>query len=248
MKINEYGDRDRPHILLIHGMWMCHEMMLPYVASFKDDYHIIAPDLTGHGDDKGQFLSAESDAEEIASWLLSNGISEIDLMFSSSLGGVVAMYLVTSQKNIHVKCNVMEGASLTRVPPAEPVFRIMMNGIRKHPEKISQMYASMPMTDSSIQNKLYNAMKRTDKQVLRNMVHTCNSFDFENRPLEVQTQRTLIFEFGSRDSHIVCKKDIKKYYPGAQITVRKGYGHCMYMFTHMNEYPDILKKYMEATI
>lgn len=32
MKINEYGDRDRPHILLIHGMKMCHEMMLPYVA------------------------------------------------------------------------------------------------------------------------------------------------------------------------------------------------------------------------
>ena len=30
-------------------MWMTHEMMLPYVDQLMDDYHIIAPDLTGHG-------------------------------------------------------------------------------------------------------------------------------------------------------------------------------------------------------
>ena len=163
---------------------MCHELMLPYVAPFKDDYHIIAPDLTGHGNDKGQFISAEKDAEELASWLSANGMREIDLMFSSSLGGVVAMYLATSKEDIHIKCNVMEGASLTRVPLIEPLFRIMMDGIRKNPEKIAKMYASMPMMDGSIQTKLYNAMKRTDEQALRNMVHTCNSFDFENRSLD----------------------------------------------------------------
>ena len=163
---------------------MCHELMLPYVAPFKDDYHIIAPDLTGHVNDKGQFISAEKDAEELASWLSANGMREIDLMFSSSLGGVVAMYLATSKEDIHIKCNVMEGASLTRVPLIEPLFRIMMDGIRKNPEKIAKMYASMPMMDGSIQTKLYNAMKRTDEQALRNMVHTCNSFDFENRSLD----------------------------------------------------------------
>ena len=163
---------------------MCHELMLPYVAPFKDDYHIIAPDLTGHVNDKGQFISAEKDAEELASWLSANRMREIDLMFSSSLGGVVAMYLATSKEDIHIKCNVMEGASLTRVPLIEPLFRIMMDGIRKNPEKIAKMYASMPMMDGSIQTKLYNAMKRTDEQALRNMVHTCNSFDFENRSLD----------------------------------------------------------------
>ena len=31
MTIHEYGDRKNPHILLIDGMWMFHEMMLPYV-------------------------------------------------------------------------------------------------------------------------------------------------------------------------------------------------------------------------
>lgn len=38
MTIYEYGDRSKPHILLIHGMWMIHEMMLPYVDKLRDDY------------------------------------------------------------------------------------------------------------------------------------------------------------------------------------------------------------------
>lgn len=62
MTIHEYGDRNKPHILLIHGMWMCHEMMLPYVEKMRSDYHIIAPDLTGHGNDMGSFDGAERDA------------------------------------------------------------------------------------------------------------------------------------------------------------------------------------------
>lgn len=58
MTIHEYGDRKNPHILFIHGMWMCHEMMLPYVEKMHGEYHIIAPDLTGHGSDMGSFEAA----------------------------------------------------------------------------------------------------------------------------------------------------------------------------------------------
>ena len=56
---------------------------------------------------------------------------------------------------------------------------------------------------------------------------------------------SLFFEFGSKDSHLVCQKSIKKYYPGAKIITRKGYGHCEYMFTHSDQYAELLKSYME---
>ena len=65
MIIYEYGNHSGPHILLIHGMWMCHEMLLPFVSGFEKDYHIIAPDLTGHGEDLGQFFSAKDEAQQI---------------------------------------------------------------------------------------------------------------------------------------------------------------------------------------
>lgn len=244
MIIHEYGDRSLPHIFLIHGMWMCHEMMLPFVKGFQDDYHIIAPDLTGHGRDRGRFLSAKDEAEKIEDWLIANGIPEIDLMFSSSLGGVVAMYLTAGRRHIRVKCSVMEGASLTRVPGAGRVFYLMLKGMRDHPEKLEKMYDAVPKSDASLTVRLVDAMKRTDNVSLKNMVNTCNSFDFEHCPLDEEAQKGLFFEFGSRDSHILCRKDIRRFYPNAAITVRKGYGHCTYMLTHEKEYPGILLNYM----
>ena len=243
MTIHEYGDRDRPHVLLIHGMWMCHEMMLPFVEGFQAKYHIIAPDLTGHGEDRGLFLSAKHEAEQIGKWLMDNGIREIDLMFSSSLGGVVAMYLVALARDIRVNCSVMEGASLTRVRGAQKVFYWMLKGMRDHPERLKK-YSVVPLMDAPLMDRLFEAMKRTDDESLRNMVTTCNSFDFEHCPLHAKAQKGLFFEFGSRDSHIVCRYDIKRFYPNASLTVRKGYGHCTYMFEHVKEYPAILREYM----
>ena len=78
MIIYEYGNHSGPHILLIHGMWMCHEMLLPFVSGFEKDYHIIAPDLTGHGEDLGQFFSAKDEAQQIESWLVNRGIRDIE--------------------------------------------------------------------------------------------------------------------------------------------------------------------------
>ncbi len=246
MTIHEYGDRYKPHILLIHGMWMCHEMMLPYVENMQNDYHIIAPDLTGHGDDQEKFASGERDAMLIGKWLSDHDIKRLDLMFSASMGCVVAMYLMTYNPWLDVRCSVLEGAALTRMKGVEWMFRGMMGGMKKHPDAAAMMYSSA-VIDDAVAQKLANAMKRTDKEALACMVHSCNSFKYEQCLMPENVQRGLYFEFGSRDSHIVCRKLIKRYYPKATITVRNGYGHCVYMFKHKKEYGDILKNYMAVS-
>ena len=222
-------------------------MMLPYVEKMRSEYHIIAPDLTGHGSDMGSFEGAEQDAVQIGKWLADHDIKSLELMFSASMGCVVAMYLMTDSPWLNVKCSVLEGAALTRMKGVEWMFRGMMGGMQKHPETASKMY-SAAYIDTDVMKKLSDSMSRTDKKALACMVHTCNSFKYEQSMLPADVQRRLFFEFGSRDSHIVCRKLIQKYYPEATITVRKGYGHCVYMFKHQEEYSDILKDYMRKSM
>ena len=105
MTIYEYGDRSKPHILLIHGMWMIHEMILPYVDKLRDDYHIIAPDLTRHGSDTGRFESAQKEASEIVDWLVQNQMTELALVFGASLGGVIAMDVISNETVLHQKAD-----------------------------------------------------------------------------------------------------------------------------------------------
>ena len=213
----------------------------------RSEYHIIAPDLTGHGSDMGSFEGAEQDAVQIGKWLADHDIKSLELMFSASMGCVVAMYLMTDSPWLNVKCSVLEGAALTRMKGVEWMFRGMMGGMQKHPETASKMY-SAAYIDTDVMKKLSDSMSRTDKKALACMVHTCNSFKYEQSMLPADVQRRLFFEFGSRDSHIVCRKLIQKYYPEATITVRKGYGHCVYMFKHQEEYSDILKDYMRKSM
>ena len=168
-------------------------------------------------------------------------------MFSASMGCVVAMYLMTDSPWLNVKCSVLEGAALTRMKGVEWMFRGMMGGMQRHPEAAAKMYSAADI-DSDVMKKLSGSMGRTDKKALACMVHTCNSFKYEQSMLPAGMQRRLFFEFGSKDSHIVCRKLIQKYYPEATITVRKGYGHCVYMFKHQEEYSDILKDYMKKSM
>lgn len=190
---------------------------------------------------------AEQDAVQIGKWLADHDIKSLELMFSASMGCVVAMYLMTDSPWLNVKCSVLEGAALTRMKGVEWMFRGMMGGMQKHPETASKMY-SAAYIDTDVMKKLSDSMSRTDKKALACMVHTCNSFKYEQSMLPADVQRRLFFEFGSRDSHIVCRKLIQKYYPEATITVRKGYGHCVYMFKHQEEYSDILKDYMRKSM
>ena len=75
-------------------------MMLPYVEKMRGEYHIIAPDLTGHGSNMGSFEGAE------------------------------------------------------------------------------QMYSAADI-DSDVMKKFSDSMSRTDRKALACMVHTCNSFKYE---------------------------------------------------------------------
>ena len=248
MIIHEFGDRSKPHILLLHGMNMNHTTLLAYFDSFRETHHIIAPDFTGHGEDRGSFLSARNEAEQIVEWLSKEKITELDLIYSVSLGGVVAMYVAAREDVLKVNCFVSEGASLTRVKGVEWIFYKGMKKIRDNPEMIFKMYRDMDTADKELIEQLFSSIQRTDDTALRNMVHTCNSFEYEKCPLSERAQRRMFFEYGSKDSHILAKGLIKKFYPEAEIIVRKGEGHCTFPEKHKAEYPDILRGYMKSAL
>lgn len=245
MIMHEFGDRSKPHILLLHGMNMNHTTLLSYFESFQETHHIIAPDFTGHGEDMGRFVSASDEADKIVEWLCRENITELDLIYSVSLGGVVAMYVAARENVLKVNCFVAEGAALTRVWGVEWIFFAGMKKLRDNPTMITKMYREMSLEDKELIEQLSSSIKRTDDIALKNMVHTCNSFAYEKCPLSEQAQCRMFFEYGSKDSHIFAKGLIRKFYPKATIVVRKGEGHCTYPQKHRAEYPDILRSYME---
>jgi pimeloyl-ACP methyl ester carboxylesterase len=88
------GDPEAPHLLMVHGFRSSARFFRPTMLSLCDRWHVVAPDLPGHGD------SEPWDPEEdvVEQWTLLKGflgamsIDRMDII-GASRGGAVALQL-----------------------------------------------------------------------------------------------------------------------------------------------------------
>lgn len=111
MVIKEYGDKSLPKIVLLQAMLLDGKTMLKLVEGMSKKYCFIAPDLSGQGSDKGEFESAEKEANTLTEYLINKGYTEIELIMGASLGGVIGMLMI-SDSRIKYKTAVFDGTPL----------------------------------------------------------------------------------------------------------------------------------------
>ncbi len=147
-----WGDRDAPPLLLVHG-GRDHCRNWDWVAeNLRSDYHIIAPDLRGHGDSQ---------------WMIGGGYSQLDYVYdiaqllhqtkmtpttiiSHSLGGSVSLtYTGLYPENV-VKLVAIEGMGpppqMLKSHMTQPTHERMhewINGLRKTAGRTPRRYDSL---------------------------------------------------------------------------------------------------------
>lgn len=134
MKIHEYGVKHGPVIVLIHAKYSSAKYMEQYIEPLKTHYHIIMPDMSGHGEDIRQYRSTREDARELADWLVDKGCDNLRLVFGQSLGGQMAMYLV-SDKRISFDRMFADNAPLTQ---SNPIMTLFMTANMKADENFTR--------------------------------------------------------------------------------------------------------------
>jgi len=86
------GDREKPVIVLLHGLGLSSRYMLPLVRELRRSFQVYAPELPGFGHSgKGRVASTVAQqTEELRKWLDAVGIGRVSL-FGNSLGAQVAV-------------------------------------------------------------------------------------------------------------------------------------------------------------
>ena len=88
----EAGPLDAPPVVLVHGLGATNASMLPLVASLSRDFHVLAPDLPGHGGTQARGDAHR--AEYLGNWLLAflrQTCEEPAVLVGNSLGGRTAL-------------------------------------------------------------------------------------------------------------------------------------------------------------
>ena len=198
------------------------------ILKVTDDYRYIIPDLSGHGEAAGEiYESAAEEARVLVQYLLEHGISEVDLGFAASLGGVV-LFEILNVGEIKFKRLFFEGGSFYENAKLGGFLmtKIMLakqkKGLRNPKlavEKMSKMFGGQA---GKVMAERFLIM---DHLSIKNIVRDCSNVRLPK--MDAEMQNSCVFSYGEKDSDLrLAKRKIPKMYPEVRLVVDEGYGHC----------------------
>lgn len=127
------GD-DYPALLLLHGIWDRWESWQPVMPSLAQDYHLIVPELRGHGRSDHPAGGVESYrladyAADLVGLLDALGIARVSIV-GHSLGARIAALLAAEQPE-RVRAVVLEDPPVRLGPSAASIFSLLLEAKNK---------------------------------------------------------------------------------------------------------------------
>lgn len=107
MKFHEFGDPAAPHIMLIHGGGNAWWNYLRQARALEDRYHVILPNLDGHGEECGtEYRSTEDAADKLMAYIEARCGGRLFALGGVSLGGQIVLELLSRKADLAEKAIV----------------------------------------------------------------------------------------------------------------------------------------------
>ena len=229
MTILEYGDINKPLLVLIHGFESPVEVWAEYVNYFLEEYHLIVPILPGHNPkEREDFVNFDLVIKELEEVLLKIN-KPIKLLYGMSMGGAVCGKLFESNK-LEIQNLVFDGSpllgfnSFMQKMMANTYLNLPHKGQKRNPKTIKQAVNSIIPKE-----KLFvflDVLDNISDDTITNYINELASYHIKN---DVKNDTKIYFYHGTKMNELLANKSanyLKKYYPNTQIKVFKGCGHC----------------------
>lgn len=110
MKYYEYGDKNAPAIMLIHGAGWSYWLYLQEARLLQHQYHVILPVIDGHGEEADvPYTSTEQIAEQLLAYIDDHCGGKLFALSGVSLGGQIAIELLSKRTNLAEKAIIESG-------------------------------------------------------------------------------------------------------------------------------------------
>jgi pimeloyl-ACP methyl ester carboxylesterase len=139
----EAGPIDAPPVVLVHGLGATNASMLPLIPALSTDYHVLAPDLPGHG---GSEATGSSHAVSfLGDWLLAflrETCSGPAVLVGNSLGGRTALEAaLNAPADVRGLVLLCPAVAFRRLRQLVPFVRLVPDEIAALPVRIPRRVA-----------------------------------------------------------------------------------------------------------
>lgn len=251
MFLHEFVEGNKPTMVLIHGFLTPWQVWMPQIASFKEQYNIYAVALNAHTEEAAsEFVSIQTEAEEIIQYFKTKNIETIDVLCGISLGGKIA-YEIWKSKKINISNLIMDGAPLVSCPGF--AVNIMINNYKNiisksktRDKKVIENFKKVFLPEKYLNSYLKIADLMTE-QSIENIVNSV----FAGSKIEgIENRSRIFFIHGTKGNEVLSRKAaklIKKHYPAAEVFCFKGDTHCYKAIYEPEKWIEVVKEFLNKS-
>lgn len=238
MLFNEFGSRENPPVLLLHGMMQDWRSEYAMLKPLEEHYRLIIPAQDGFYEGSGDFTSFADQARQIEEYLHLHYDGKIFGAYGASQGGLMLTELLTRNR-VHLGTVIMDGCYVAHQGKIagwvtyKMFCRIKNSG--EFPWIMNVMMALMGTKKEDVTGSFMDAMymKASDETVCRNFME---NYTYRARPEIAQNETMVHLWCGSKEPYAIKSHNIlKKYLKNYREEIMDGFGHGEYLIKHTED-------------
>ncbi len=251
MRLHEFGNKNAPAMVFIHGVLTPWQIWEPQINAFEKDYHIFAVALSAHTEEEAsEFVCLKAEVAGILQALMAHEITEIHTLCGLSMGGVIAHEIWKSGR-LPIKHLVLDGAPLVPFPfgsgkiMADNYIKIIHKSQERNPKVLASFKKNF-LPEKYLDSYLKIADFMTDAS-MRNIVKAA---DTGNLCTTVDNKSRILFLHGTKGNEILSKKVaklMKKAYPETEVVCFKGDMHCYKAIYEPEKWVEVVNNFLSMT-
>lgn len=237
MKIIEYGKQNREVIMLLHGGGLSWWNYRQEAELLCDRYHVVLPVLDGHAESDEAFVSIESNADRIISFIDSRFGGSVFLIGGLSLGAQILLEILSKRADICLNA-IIESASA--IP--SPVTNVLLGPVISSSCFLIQKkwFAKMQFQSLRIRSDLFEEYFRDTSKISKASMTALlkASTSYESKAgLQKCHVRTRIVVGGKEQKKMLRSAELlHQLLPQSLLEIKKELYHGEYSMNHPEQY------------
>lgn len=235
MEFHEYGSKDAPAVLILHGMMQHWSSMYDLLLPLADQYRLVFSAMDGFYDGSGPFTSFADQARQIEEYVQAHHGGVLHGAYGASQGGLMLTELLT-RGNIVIRNTIMDGCYVAhqgRIAGRVTAWMFCRyKNTGRFPALIHVMMKLMGTSLEEMGGAMMHALylEAADESVSRNMLE---NYTYRVRPQIAAWQGMVHLWCGSREPYALkSHRELKRYLPRYAEEIMPGLGHGDFLLKH----------------
>lgn len=247
MKFREYGAKNLPTVIFLHGGGLSWWSLTEVAQRMQNKYHVVTPIIDGHGEaGETGFTSIEDSAQKLVDWIDAEYGGKVFAIGGLSLGAQITVEALCRKSNL-AEFAVIESALVCPMKSSQSMDGVLKfsYGLIKH-----RWFAKLQAGSLSLPENMFEPyFEDSKKMTLPSLIQiTRSNGSYKIKPALKNTTAKVLVIAGTKEPGIMVNSAhmLQEAIPGSTLFLAQNFHHGELSLRHCTEFVELLEKFFDG--